>query len=292
MKYILVITLVLLHVACENNTKKDTGAKHKKITKATDLDLNALDTTANGAKKNLINFEKGKVNRVKKLASGVVLKWIEKGNGPGFKKGEMAIIDYRLGTPDGRIIDGNNRIDMPFIPFVTGFSMQTQGWDIAFEYLKVGDFVKVEIPASLGYGARGIKDVLAPNTPNWLYVKVISKIKPSIDANGIRAWKLADGQPFELEAGASKEIAYEFVASTPNRANAIVARKFPQRYVAGQKSAVPGLRKILKNALQGERYYLVLQPEQAYGKKGYANSIAPDEPVFFLIDIVGVRSIS
>lgn len=56
MKYILVITLVLLHVACENNTKKDTGAKHKKITKATDLDLNALDTTANGAKKELDKF--------------------------------------------------------------------------------------------------------------------------------------------------------------------------------------------------------------------------------------------
>jgi FKBP-type peptidyl-prolyl cis-trans isomerase len=52
------------------------------------------------------------------------------------------------------------------------------------------------------------------------------------------------------------------------------------------------LRKILKNALQGERYYLVLAPEQAYGSKGYGQVIAPNEPVFFLLDIVGVRSIS
>ena len=290
MKNFFLFSLIFIFFACNDTvqTKKDT----KKITKANTQDLTAIDTSAAGSKKNLINFENGKVESRKKLSSGIVLKWIERGTGPGFKSGEMALIDYRLGTPDGRIIDGNNRIDLPFIPFVVGYSMQTQGWDLAFAHLRVGDFVKIEIPAALAYGSKGIKDVLAPNTPNWLYVKVLSKIKPSIDANGIRAWKLADGQPFEQEAGGVKEIAYEFVASTPNKPNAIVARKFPQRFVVGQKTTVPGLRKILKNALQGERYYLVLAPEQAYGSKGYGQVIAPNEPVFFLLDIVGVRSIS
>ena len=290
MKNFFLFSLIFIFFACNDTvqTKKDT----KKITKANTQDLTALDTSAAGSKKNLINFENGKVESLKKLSSGIVLKWIERGTGPGFKSGEMALIDYRLGTPDGRIIDGNNRIDLPFIPFVVGYSMQTQGWYLAFAHLRVCDFVKIEIPAALAYGSKGIKDVLAPNTPNWLYVKVLSKIKPSIDANGIRAWKLADGQPFEQEAGGVKEIAYEFVASTPNKPNAIVARKFPQRFVVGQKTTVPGLRKILKNALQGERYYLVLAPEQAYGSKGYGQVIAPNEPVFFLLDIVGVRSIS
>lgn len=290
MKNTLLFALTLILFACNDTVKnkKDT----KQITKASTQDLTELDTSVEGSKKNLINFEKGKVDKTKKLSSGIVLKWIERGNGPGFKSGEMALIDYRLGTPDGKIIDGNNRIELPFIPFVVGYSMQTPGWDLAFAHLKVGDFVKIEIPAALAYGAKGIKDVLAPNTPNWLYVKVLSKIKPSIDSDGIRAWKLADGQPFTLEEGGAKEIAYEYVASTPNKANAIVARKFPQRYVVGQKTAVPGLRKILKNALQGERYYLILQPEQAYGSKGYGKSIGANEPVFFLLDVVGVRSIS
>ena len=290
MKNFFLFSLIFISFACNDTVQTKKGTK--KITKANTQDLTALDTSATGSKKNLINFEKGKVESRKKLSSGIVLKWIERGTGPGFKSGEMALIDYRLGTPDGRIIDGNNRIDLPFIPFVVGYSMQTQGWDLAFAHLRVGDFVKIEIPAALAYGSKGIKDVLAPNTPNWLYVKVLSKIKPSIDANGIRAWKLADGQPFEQEAGGVKEIAYEFVASTPNKPNAIVARKFPQRFVVGQKTTVPGLRKILKNALQGERYYLVLAPEQAYGSKGYGQVIAPNEPVFFLLDIVGVRSIS
>lgn len=290
MRSLFFLSLLLTFSACNDTVK--TKPKAKNIVKANSQDLTDLDTSAAGSKKNLINFEKGKVSMRKQLSSGIVLKWIERGTGPGFKAGEMALIDYRLGTPDGRIIDGNNRIDLPFIPFVVGYSMQTQGWDLAFAHLRVGDFVKVEIPAALAYGSKGIKDVLAPNTPNWLYVKVISKIKPSTDTDGIRAWKLADGQPFNLEEGGAKEVAYEFVASTPNKANAIVARKFPQRFVVGQKTTVPGLRKILKNALQGERYYLVLQPEQAYGSKGYGQVIAPNEPVFFLLDIVGVRSIS
>jgi FKBP-type peptidyl-prolyl cis-trans isomerase len=178
MKNFFLFSLIFIFFACNDNvqTKKDI----KKITKANTQDLTALDTSATGSKKNLINFEKGKVEYRKKLSSGIVLKWIERGAGPGFKSGEMALIDYRLGTPDGRIIDGNNRIDLPFIPFVVGYSMQTQGWDLAFAHLRVGDFVKIEIPAALAYGSKGIKDVLEPNTPNWLYVKVLSKIKPTI----------------------------------------------------------------------------------------------------------------
>jgi FKBP-type peptidyl-prolyl cis-trans isomerase len=291
MKLISTFILLTFLVACAENTPKK-HKKNKHIIKANSAQTSELDTTENGSKKNFINFDKGKVQKQKKLKNGITLKWIERGDGPSFKRGDMALIDYRLGTPDGKIIDGNNRINLPFIPFVIGYSMQTPGWDLAFEHLNVGDFVKIEIPASLAYGAKGIKDIIAPNTPNWLYVKIISKIKPSIDLNGIRSWKLADGKPFELEPGGVKEVAYEFVASTPNRMNAIVAKKFPQRFVAGQKNAVPGLRKILKNALEGERYYLVLQPEQAYGIKGYGDAIGPNEPVFFLVDIVGVRSIS
>ena len=291
MKYIISLsTLCLLLWSC-NDTPQSAG-QSKNIVKANTEQNTDFDTSAGAAKQNLINFEKGKVSSTKKLANGIVIKWINRGKGPRLQAGEMALIDYRLALPDGKIVDGNNRIKLPFIPFVIGYSMQTAGWDLAFTELKVGDFVKVEIPAVLAYGSKGIKNVIEPNTDNWLFVKVISKVQPSIDADGVRSWRLAQGEPFELAADAEKEIAYEFIASTPNRPNAINARKFPLRYVPGQRTVVPGLRKILKNALKGERYYVILSPQQAYGKKGYNNVIGPDESVFFLVDILGVRSIS
>jgi FKBP-type peptidyl-prolyl cis-trans isomerase len=291
MKYIFGILLsTLLLWSCQDPATKKTNALP--VVKANTQQSNDFDTSASASKQNLINFERGKVSASKKLPNGVVIKWIKRGQGPRFKTGEMALIDYRLALPDGKIVDGNNRIKMPFIPFVVGYSMQTPGWDLAFSELKVGDFVKIEIPAALAYGAKGIKNVIEPNTDNWLFVKIISKVKPSIDADGIRSWRLAKGEPFDLAPDSEKEIAYEFIASTPNKANAINARKFPLRFVPGQKTAVPGLRKILKNALKGERYYIILSPEQAYGKKGYSSAIGPNESVFFLVDILGVRSIS
>jgi peptidylprolyl isomerase len=274
------------------NDKPAANQTGKNIVKANTAQNTDFDTSAGASKQNLINFEKGKVSSTKKLANGIVIKWIKRGKGPRFQAGEMALIDYRLALPDGKIVDGNNRIKLPFIPFVIGYSMQTAGWDLAFTELRVGDFVKVEIPAVLAYGAKGIKNVIEPNTANWLFVKVISKVQPSIDTDGIRSWRLAQGEPFELAADAEKEIAYEFIASTPSRSNAINARKFPLRFVPGQKTVVPGLRKILKNALKGERYYVILSPNQAYGKKGYNNIIGPNESVFFMVDILGVRSIS
>jgi FKBP-type peptidyl-prolyl cis-trans isomerase len=291
MKYIFGILLsTLLFWSCQDPApqKKDV----KPVVKANTQQSNDFDTSASASKQNLINFERGKVSATKKLPNGLVIKWIKRGQGPRFKNGEMALIDYRLALPDGKIVDGNNRIKMPFIPFVIGYSMQTPGWDLAFTELKVGDFVKIEIPAALAYGAKGIKNVIEPNADNWLFVKVISKVAPSIDAEGIRSWRLAKGEPFDLAPDTEKEIAYEFIASTSNRANAINARRFPLRFVPGQKTAVPGLRKILKNALRGERYYVILSPNQAYGKKGYSNVIGPNESVFFLVDILGVRSIS
>ena len=291
MRYILGLSaLCILLWSC--NDKPAANQTGKNIVKANTAQNTDFDTSAGASKQNLINFEKGKVSSTRKLANGIVIKWIKRGKGPRFQAGEMALIDYRLALPDGKIVDGNNRIKLPFIPFVIGYSMQTAGWDLAFTELRVGDFVKVEIPAVLAYGAKGIKNVIEPNTDNWLFVKVISKVQPSIDTDGIRSWRLAQGEPFELAADAEKEIAYEFIASTPSRSNAINARKFPLRFVPGQKTVVPGLRKILKNALKGERYYVILSPNQAYGKKGYNNIIGPNESVFFMVDILGVRSIS
>jgi FKBP-type peptidyl-prolyl cis-trans isomerase len=284
------LSFLLLFSACTDVKKPSDGSK-KHISKAQSDHTAVSDTSFAQAKDNLKNFEKGKVKDELKLANGIKIKWIIKGKAKKFTKGEMALISYRLALPDGRIVDGNNRINLPFIPFVVGYSMQTAGWDLAFTHLAPGDFAKIEIPAALAYGSKAIKGVIPANTDNWLYVKVVSRVSPSIDADGVRSWKLAEGEAKQIGPDESKEIAYQFMASTASRSNAINARKFPLRYVPGQKTVVPGLRKILKNAHQGDRYYVVLSPKQAYGQRGYGDVIGPNESVFFLLDVVGVRAI-
>ena len=66
---------------------------------------------------------------------------------------------------------------------------------------------------------------------------------------------------------------------------------FPLRYIPGQNTIVPGLKKLLKNAKKGERYIVILNSEKAYGSRGYTDLIKPNEKVLYNIEITEVRAI-
>ena len=90
----------------------------------------------------------------RKLANGIKINWIERKKGRMLQEGEMVLIEYRLSLPDGKIIDGNNKMKMPHLPFVIGYNMQQKGWDFAFAQMCVGDVAKIKIPSALAYGKK------------------------------------------------------------------------------------------------------------------------------------------
>jgi len=251
------------------------------------------DTNFSDVKKNLRNFEKGKVDQVKSYQNGIVIKWINQGNGQKVKKGDMVLMEYRLALPDGKIIDGNNKLNVPAIPFLIGYNMQTPGWDLALSELKIGDFAKIEIPADLAFGSKSIKGVVPANSPMWLYVKLYAVVTPGLNEEGIRSWKIKDGKESAADNADSKEISFHSIVSTETKASVMntYLSNFPIKYIPGQKTIVPGLRKILKNAKKGERYLILLDSKQAYGTRGYANLIQPNEDVLFNIEVIDVREI-
>jgi FKBP-type peptidyl-prolyl cis-trans isomerase 2 len=181
---------------------------------------------------------------------------------------------------------------MPFIPFVIGYNMQTPGWDLALQELTPGDFVKVEIPAELALGSKEIKGVIPANSANWLYVKVVALVTPSIHSEGITSWKIKDGEGSSLAKDPSKELSFHAMVSTESKASVMNTRlgNYPLKYTPGQKTIVPGLRKIMKNAKKGERYFIILDAPQAYGARGYADLVKPNEQVFYNIEIMDIRA--
>jgi len=288
------ILLILLSFSCSNgkkskNVKKKENVENKspKVTNADSL------SEFDRAKANLKTFEKGKIENTKSMENGMFIKWFKKSNGDKIKKGEMVLIEYRLALPDGKIIDGNNRVDFPFIPFVVGYNMQTPGWDIGLQQLAVGDFAKIEIPAALAMGEKGMKGVVPPNTVNWLFVKVIARVTPGVNENGIVSWKWKDGENQKNLDNSEKEISFHAIVSTESKSSVMNSYQsnFPLRYVPGQNTIIPGLKKLLKNAKKGERYIVILDSEKAYGSKGYADLIKPNEKVLYNIEISEVRAI-
>ena len=248
------ILLIILSFSCSNgkkskNVKKKENVENKspKVTNADSL------SEFDRAKANLKTFEKGKIENTKSMENGMFIKWFKKSNGDKIKKGEMVLIEYRLALPDGKIIDGNNRVDFPFIPFVVGYNMQTPGWDIGLQQLAVGDFAKIEIPAALAMGEKGMKGVVPPNTVNWLFVKVIARVTPGVNENGIVSWKWKDGENQKNLDNSEKEISFHAIVSTESKSSVMNSYQsnFPLRYVPGQNTIIPGLKKLLKNAKKG-----------------------------------------
>ncbi len=294
-KWISVLFFIALLISCSDTKKGENisvNRQDKQIVKQGNR-RKKLDSLNIDPKSNLKNFEKGKIENTLAMENGLIIKWLTKGSGEKIKKGEVVLLEYRLALPDGRIIDGNQRIKMPFIPFMVGYNMQTKGWDLALCEMKVGDFVKVEIPADLARGEKGIPGVIPPNTANWLYLKVRARVTPEYNEGGVQVWTLMRGEKSDADQTMNKEIQYHAIVSTASNPSVMntYAAHFPLKYAPGQKNVIPGLRKTLNNAKKGEKIFVLVDAKQAYGSRGYVNLIKPNESVFFNLTIKDVRPI-
>lgn len=80
---------------------------------------------------------------------------ITEGSGDPVKKGQTAIVHYVGTLENGTKFDSSRDRGEPF-DFVVGAGQVIQGWDIGVEGMKVGEKVKLTIPAELGYGDWGV----------------------------------------------------------------------------------------------------------------------------------------
>ncbi len=289
-KILLLILSVYLAVSCSSNQRKPLRSSDKKTNTALTPKKPKTNIPADNSLK---DFDKGNITKTKMFADGVTVKWFFEAftKNPPLTDGEVCLINYRISLPDGKIFDGNNRLDLPFIPFMVGYNMQFKGWDLALKHLKVGDFAKIEIPSELAYGAKGFSNIVPANSPIWLYVKVVAKVSPEYNQGGIKTWTFDKGTPGMLDNSADKEVYYHAIVSSKNQAEVqnSFKRKLPLRYALGQKNVVPGLRKVLKNAKKGQKTFVLLNSEQAYGKRGYGKLVQPDESLFYNLSITDIK---
>jgi FKBP-type peptidyl-prolyl cis-trans isomerase len=289
-KILLLILSVYLAVSCSSNQRKPLRTSDKKTNTALTPKKPKTNIPADNSLK---DFDKGNITKTKMFADGVTVKWFFEAftKNPPLTDGEVCLINYRISLPDGKIFDGNNRLDLPFIPFMVGYNMQFKGWDLALKHLKVGDFAKIEIPSELAYGTKGFSNIVPANSPIWLYVKVVAKVSPEYNQGGVKTWTFDKGTPGKLDNSADKEVYYHAIVSSKNHAEVqnSFKRKLPLRYALGQKNVVPGLRKVLKNAKKGQKTFVLLNSEQAYGKRGYGKLVQPDESLFYNLSITDIK---
>lgn len=95
-------------------------------------------------------------------ASGLKYTDVKVGDGESPKTGQRVIVHYTGTLTNGQKFDSSVDRGQPFA-FVIGVGQVIKGWDEGVATMKVGGKRRLNIPSTLGYGARGAGGVIPPN---------------------------------------------------------------------------------------------------------------------------------
>lgn len=284
-KNYLYFSLLLILVACESSGVKKSEKQATTKTEKVDYRSEA---------ERLLDPAKTIVDK-KEFPSGLKIQWFKKGTGPAIQPGEVVEINFKLQLPSGDVVDGNHLLKREMIPFLVGYNMQTIGWDIAFSELHVGDFVEIYLPPNLARGEKGIPNLIPPNSPNIVFLRVGKKVKPTKITNGVKVWLLEENPQmkiYEIDENAQVAIHYFVGTKTNPRYDNSYQRNVPFQFGMKDVSMIPGLKKGLLGTKLFDKLWILVPPSQAYGKKGMLDLVKPNEDLFYDLIIMDVNGMA
>ena len=119
------------------------------------LSQTALDTSSK-------EINKVDLENVVKTNSGLQYIEIKEGTGDFPNKGKTVTVHYIGTLENGKKFDSSHDRGQPF-SFKIGVGQVVEGWDEGVMSMKVGGRRTLIIPPELGYGVRGVGDVIPPN---------------------------------------------------------------------------------------------------------------------------------
>ncbi len=252
-------------------------------------------TEDNSQKKQDVNVldVQQKIVDEKTMDNGIIIQWIEHGDGEDVIDGEVYKLDYKVFLDDKQVIDGNHLLNKPYIPFLVGMNMQTPGWDIAMNELKVGDFVEIFIPSELARGDKEVKGLFPANSNNTLKVRILGKMEPTRVVDGNKVWVFEENPNNKVLFDEKTKITFHAMVST--KSNPLYINTYRENKPFEMKledhGLVPGLKKALINAKKSDRMLVLVKSEDAYGSKGLLDLVKPNEDIFYNILVMDVVSL-
>jgi len=105
--------------------------------------------------------------------SGLTYLITKKGTGRPLKAGDMVTMNYTGTLTNGVKFDSSYDRNEPFA-FKLGTGQVIKGWDEGVGKLHVGDHAILVIPGKLGYGLRGVPNVIPPDATLIFVVEVLN----------------------------------------------------------------------------------------------------------------------
>ncbi len=278
MKNILILVVVAFLFSCESTNPVENNVQLKQF------DKNDKRTSAER-----ILDEKKPVVSEKTLENGIKIKWLEHGKGSKLISGEVYQLNYKLSLSNGKVLDGNHKLRRTMLPYLFGFQMQTPGWDLAMAELNEGDFAEIIIPGKFAYGKKGIPGLIPPNAENVLRLKIGTRLQPEI-IQGVKVWTLQKAADKTESVKEKSIVSFHYFVGTKSNPKYDNSYKKNAPFTIGMKdrALVPGLALGLANRSMFDKLWILVPASQAYGSRGMANLVAPNEDIFYDIVIVDI----
>jgi FKBP-type peptidyl-prolyl cis-trans isomerase len=222
-----------------------------------------------------------------RLDNGIYFAYRKKGNGKQLKKDDVVFIDYRSKLVSGKVFDTNEKMGKP-VPFMVGWGMQTTGWDLVFPYLHEGDEVEVFLPAQFARGEKGIPNLVPPHADNFISLRVVGIQQPDYSNQGVLVWVINRGQDQpKVKEGDELLIDYFAYARSKPRYDNSFKNGVPYSFKVGGNN-LPGLNIGMKYGQLSDKLWIRIPAALAFGSKGNADLVKPNEDVFFDIRILKI----
>jgi FKBP-type peptidyl-prolyl cis-trans isomerase len=99
---------------------------------------------------------------MEELPSGLFVRELAPGSGPGANRGHDVLLHYVGSFPDGTVFDSSLERDEP-VRFRLGDGMVIRGWEEGIRGMQPGGSRQLVVPPHLGYGRQGVPGHIPPD---------------------------------------------------------------------------------------------------------------------------------
>ena len=107
------------------------------------------------------------------MGNGLVIEDLVVGEGNEAQDYNKVIVNYTGTLEDGSIFDSSLKPGGTPFTFTLGVGSVIKGWDLGVKGMKVGGKRRLTIPADLGYGNKGVGNVIPPNATLTFEVELL-----------------------------------------------------------------------------------------------------------------------
>ena len=168
--YSLVFVSSIMLSGCDGCTPKDPVDGTVTTTEGDEVDVTVVDgetdpseTVTLGGDADTVVEEVEGGDAASDTPTELEMTTIKEGDGATAESGQTVSVHYVGTLTDGTKFDSSRDRGAPF-EFKLGAGEVISGWDQGVQGMKVGEVRKLVIPPSLGYGSRGVSDVIPPDS--------------------------------------------------------------------------------------------------------------------------------